>query len=215
VSAKRKKHSRLPVVIVGVCVVVVAGGAYALVRSFLSSPPGEPKKTVQEVHIIRPPPPPPDVPPPPPPPPEEEKVDVTEPEKPDPTPSNEPPPAQLGLDQEGGSGSDAFGLMAHKGGRDITAAGGSVYAWYGGVAQGELQSFLQDDPVLRKGAYEVPVQFWLRDDGSIVRFRLAQSSGNRERDKALEKRLAQFTRISQAPPAGTPWPMTLRVRNRG
>jgi periplasmic protein TonB len=215
VGGRRKKRNTTPIIVVGLCITGVAGGAVALVRSFLNSPPGQPKQVVQEIHLIRPPPPPPDVPPPPPPP--EEKVDVQEPQKqPDPTPSNEPPPSEhLGLDAEGGAGSDAFGLLGNKGGRDLVGSGGSAYVWYAGVLKNDILSLLQDDPAIRKGSYRVSVKLWLRNDGSVERFRLAQSTGDQARDRALEKKLSELTRISQAPPADTPEPITVEITTSG
>jgi protein TonB len=216
VNRHRRRRRYLPVVLMGCVVSLIGIGAFALVRSFLNGAPGAPQKVVQEIHIIRPPPPPPDLPPPPPPPPEE-KVDVPEPEKqPDPTPSNEPPPSeQLGLDAAGGAGSDAFGLVGNKGGRDLLGSGGSAYVWYAGVLKNDILNLLQDETSVRKGAYTASVKLWLRDDGTVEHFRLAQSSGDPQRDKQLEKKLAELTRISQAPPAGTPEPITVQITSRG
>jgi protein TonB len=199
-------------------VVSLAGvGALALVRGILSGAPGQQKKVVQEIHVIRPPPPPPDLPAPPPPPPEE-KVDIPDPQqRPDPTPSNDPPPSQqLGLDTEGGAGGDAFGLLGNKGGRGlIGGGGGSVYMWYAGVLKNDILSLLQDDPEIRKGSYRVSVKLWVRNDGTVERFRLAESTGDRARDKEFEKKLSELTRISQAPPADTPQPITVQITTHG
>jgi periplasmic protein TonB len=215
-SRRKKKNRYLPVVIVGLCVCVVGGGAVALVRSFLNGPAQAPKVAVEQIHLIRPPPPPPDLPPPPPPPPEE-KVNVPQPEKqPDPTPNNQPPPGEhLGLDAAGTAGGDAFGLMANPGGRDlIGGAGGSAYVWYAGILKNDILSLIQDDPTIRKGSYAVSVKLWLRGDGTVERFRLAQSTGDRQRDKELEKKLSELTHISQAPPADTPEPITVEITTR-
>ena len=184
-----------------------------MVRSFLNSAPAPNKPVVQEIHLIRPPPPPPDLPPPPPPP--EEKVDVHEP-KPDPTHSNEPPPGQqLGLDADGSAGGDAFGLLANKGGRDLLAAGGSAYVWYAGLLKDQILDQLNVDKLARQGAYSLMVRVWVRSDGSIDRVRIVQGSGNRERDSAIEAALARIPRLSQAPPADMPEPISLRIVSRG
>lgn len=216
-AARRKKKKRyLPAAIVALCVAAIGITMVVLVRNIISSPPSIPKQVVQQIHIIRPPPPPPDLPPPPPPPPEE-KVDIPQPQKqPDPTPSNEPPPSdQLGLDAQGGAGGDAFGLVGRPGGRDLLATGGNAVAWYAGVIKGDILSALQDDPDIRKGSYTVSVRLWVRDDGTVSRFSLLQSTGSRERDKALAHAFSQITRISQPPPAGTPEPITLEIQARG
>jgi protein TonB len=206
----------LPVILMGCAVMTLGVAAIALMRNFLHSTPLPPKQQIQEVHLIRPPPPPPDLPPPPPPPPEE-KVDVTEPQdKPDPTPSNEPPPSeQLGLDAEGSAGGDEFGLAAHKGGRDLLASGGSAYAWYAGLLKSEILGQLSSEKHARAGGYSVIVRIWVRNDGTIERVHIAQSSGNRERDQAIEAALSRISRLSQAPPADMPEPISVRIVSRG
>lgn len=193
---------------------VVGVGVILLVRHFLSGEAPQTKKVVQEIRVIRPPPPPPDTPPPPPPPPEE-KVDVHEPEpEPDPVPSNEPPPSeQLGLDAEGSGAGDGFGLAARKGGRDLLASGGSAYSWYAGLLKNEIQGKLQDEKKVRSGKYSIQVRVWVRQDGTIERVRFTQSSGDTARDKAIEQAIAG-SRISQAPPADMPQPISLRIASR-
>jgi protein TonB len=205
----------LPVILLGCAVMTLGVGAIALMRSFLHSTPLPPKQQVQQVQLIRPPPPPPDLPPPPPPPPEE-KVSVPDPqEKPDPTPSNEPPPSeQLGLDAEGSAGGDEFGLAAHKGGRDLLASGGDAYAWYGGLVKNEILDQLNSEKRAHSGAYKMIVDVWFRSDGSVDRVRILQSSGDRDRDQAIEQRLLRY-RMSQAPPAGMPEPFKLSFVSRG
>jgi periplasmic protein TonB len=215
VAPKRKKHPYLPMVLLGLCVSLIGVGTFGLMRSFLNSGTGAPKKVVQEIHLIRPPPPPPDVPPPPPPP--EEKVEVHEPEQqPDPTPSNEPPPSeQLGLDAEGTAGGDAFGLVGNKGGRDLLASGGSAFMWYAGLLKNEIQEQLSTEKQTRSGSYSVNLRVWVRDDGTIDRVRIVQGSGNPDRDRAIESALSRISRLSQAPPADMPQPINLRIVSHG
>lgn len=217
-AARRKKKRYLPVVVVGLCVITVGAGVYTLLRAFLNEPLGPPKQAIEQIHIIRQPPPPPPNQPPPPPPPPEQKIDIPQPKAPPaPTTADQPPPsAQLGLDTTGNAGSDAFGLLARQGGRDLLAgSGGNVYAWYAGVLKGDILNLLQDDPALRKGVYTASFRLWLRNDGTVTRIRLARSTGSQARDKELEKKLAEFTRSSQAPPAGTPEPITIRIVTHG
>jgi protein TonB len=211
-ATRRKRRSSLPIVLLAVSIALIGAGTAAMVRSFLNSAPAPSKPLVQEIHLIRPPPPPPDLPPPPPP---EEKVDVHEP-KPEQTPSNEPPPGQqLGLDADGSAGGDAFGLLANKGGRDLLATGGSAYVWYAGLLKDQILDQLNTDKLARQGAYSLMVRVWVRSDGSIDRVRIVQGSGNRERDSAIEAALARIPRLSQAPPADMPEPISLRIVSRG
>lgn len=210
----KNRTSRLTLVLACLAVSVVGVGALALVRGILSGAPPQTKKVVQEIHVIRPPPPPPDVPPPPPPPPEE-KVDVHEPEpEPDPTPSNDPPPSeQLGLDAEGSAGGDAFGLAAHKGGRDLLATGGSAYAWYGNQLSSKIREKLESELRSKGGSYDATIRVWQREDGSIERVRVVKSSGSREKDRAVETSLPQVT--MEPPPPGMPQPIQVHIVLRG
>jgi protein TonB len=214
-TTPRKRRRYLTLTVLGLSVTLIGAGTFALMRNFLKSPPGTPQKVVQEIRLIRPPPPPPDLPPPPPPP--EEKVDVQEPEqKPDPTPSNEPPPGeQLGLDAEGSAGGDAFGLVGNKGGRDLLGQGGSAYVWYAGLVKNQILEQLSAEKQARRGEFSMMVRVWVRNDGSIDRVRVVGSSGNRERDQAIEQALSRMGRLSQAPPADMPEPISLRIVSRG
>jgi len=211
--SQQSRRSKAPFIIIGLGIAAVGFGTVVLVRSFLSSDAPPPKKLVQEIKVIRPPPPE-DLPPPPPPPPEE-KVDVNDPPpEPDPVANNEPPPGDLGLDADGTAGSDAFGLLSRKGARDLLGSSGSAFAWYAGLLKGEILDELQRVKSARSGAYSVSVKVWVRADGSVERIRLAQSTGDRQRDQDIEEALAKIGRVSQGPPADMPQPVSLRIVSR-
>jgi len=191
-------------------------GMVTVIQGFMGGAKPQKKRVVQEVRLIRPPPPPPPEEKPPPPPPPEEKVDLPEPEaQPDPVQSDEPPPGeQLGIDAEGSAGGDGFGLVGRKGGRDLLASGGSAYAWYAGLLKNEILGELNALEEVRAGSYSIVVRLWVRPDGSIERVQVVQSSGNRERDRAIEAALSKIERLSQAPPADMPQPVSLRIVSR-
>jgi protein TonB len=214
VNGRAQKFRFVPLIALCLLVLLLGGGAIWLVRNFLAGAPPLQKKVAQEIHIIRPPPE--ALPPPPPPPPPDEKVDIPDPQpEPDPVQSNEPPPGeQLGLDAEGTAGGDGFGLAARKGGRDLLASGGSAFSWYAGLLKNEILDRLQEEQRARSGSYSVLVRVWVRHDGSIERISLAQSSGDKERDRAIESALARISRISQSPPADMPQPVSLRIVSR-
>ncbi len=215
-KAPKRKFRHFPVILFGILASILGVVAVSYMRGLLSGGAPPTKKVVQEIHVIRPPPPP-DTPPPPPPPPEE-KVDVSEPQdKPDPTPSNEPPPSEhLGLDAEGGAGGDEFGLVGNKGGRDLVGGGGgNAYTWYAGLLKSEILDSLQTESSVRAGGYTVIVRVWVRSDGTIDHVKIAQSSGDRQRDQMIEAALSRITRLSQAPPADMPEPISLRIVSRG
>ncbi len=211
--SKQEGKSVLPFVVIGGAIAAVTFGTVLAVRGFLNSEAPPPKKLVQEIKVIRPPPP--EELPPPPPPPPEEKVDLDEPQpEPDPVANNEPPPGDLGLDADGTAGSDGFGLLGRRGGRDLLGTGGSAFTWYAGLLKGEILDELQRVKSARSGAYSVSVKVWVRSDGSVERIRLAQSTGDRERDRDIESALARISRISQGPPADMPQPVSLRIVSR-
>jgi periplasmic protein TonB len=212
-APRRKKRRYVPIALLGLSVTLIGAGTFAMMRSFLNSPAGAPKQVIQEIHLMRPPPPPPDLPPPPPPPPEE-KVEVQQP-KPEPTQSNDPPPGQqLGLDADASSGGDAFGLLANKGGRDLLGHG-NAYVWYAGLLKDQILSQLNENSAARRGDYSLVVQVWVRSDGTIDRVHVAQGSGDRARDQAIEQTLSRMSRLNQAPPADMPEPINLRIVSRG
>jgi periplasmic protein TonB len=215
VNGRAQKYRFVPMAVLGVVVVLAGLGLFWLVKSIVDAKPPMPKKVVQEIRVIRPPPPPPDTPPPPPPPPEE-KVDLNEPEpEPEPVASNEPPPGeQLGLDAEGSGSGDGFGLVGRKGGRDLLASGGSAYTWYAGLLKSEILDRLQDEKKTRAGSYSALIRVWVKPDGTIERVGLAKSSGDRERDRAIEEAVTRLGRVSQAPPADMPQPISLRIVSR-
>ena len=150
------------------------------------------------------------------------KLTEPEPEKePEPAPeqSEEPAGEELGVDAEGGAGSDGFGLIGKKGGRGLLGgSGGSAILWYGGqVKRGleeELQKSLADSPA-SKASYSVQLQVWVNADGSVSRAELVNSSGKPEVDKAIRVSLAgiRFT-LPKPPPENMPQPLKVRVTSR-
>lgn len=212
-QSKGKRWRYLPMIVAGLVVTGATGAGIMLLRGFLATDAPPTKKIVQEIRLIRPPPPPPDVEPPPPPPPEEE-VKLQEPQ-PEPTPSDEPPPGEtLGVDAAGTGAGDGFGLVGRPGGRDLLASGGSAYSWYAGLIKTEILDRLGDEKNVRSGTYSVVVKLWVRQDGTVERFSLGGSSGNADRDRAIETALSRLTRLSQAPPANMPQPISLRIVSR-
>lgn len=213
-SQARPGKNYLPLLAAVVVISALVLGAVLWLRSFLGQQVEPPKQVVQEVRIVRPPPPPENEPPPPPPP--EEEVDVPDPQpEPDPVASNEPPPGdQLGVDAEGTGAGDGFGLVGKPGGRDLLATGGSVFAWYGGIVKDEILQRLTDDSTVRSGSYSVAVRIWVRHNGQIERASLIGTSGDKDRDRAIERVLAQMKQLPQPPPANMPQPINLKIVSR-
>ncbi len=170
------------------------------------------KNVVQQITMIRPPPPPPEPPPPPPEPEieeeiEEEVIEELEDAMPDEMDS-EPVGDNLGLDAEGGAGSDGFGLVGRKGGRGIVGGG------YAGLIQRELTDLLIEDKELRRREYLFILKVWVDKFGKIERYDLNQKTGEKKEKHLLENALAKLEKLSEAPPLELPQPITLRIRSQ-
>ncbi|MEJ0099941.1 MAG: TonB C-terminal domain-containing protein [Pseudomonadota bacterium] len=120
----------------------------------------------------------------------------------------------LGVDAAGSGAGDGFGLVGRPGGRDLLATGGSAFAWYAGLLKDELQNRLTGDKRIRSGSYSVVVRVWVRSDGVVEKANIQGSSGDADRDRVIESVLANLTRLTQAPPADMPQPISLRVVSR-
>lgn len=195
----------IALVFTGLVIAVVVYVAKAMLE------PVPPKRSVQTVTLI--------IPPPPPPMPEEkmpepeieEKVDL--PPEPPPVADNEPPAgSELGVDADGGTGSDGFGLVGKKGGRDLLSGG--PFAWYAGVLQSDLTNVLADNKRVRRGRYSVELKLWIAADGKIKRYELEESTGDPELDRSLKLALAGMERVREAPPEEMPQPVKLRITSR-
>jgi outer membrane biosynthesis protein TonB len=74
---------------------------------------------------------------------------------------------------------------------------------------------LSEDERIRKGNYKITVRVWLAADGRIERTQLADSTGNRDIDAAIEQSLERIGSLREGPPIEMPQPVTLRIVSRG
>ena len=198
---------------------IITGLIIWVVGGMLSAPVEPPKKTVQEIKVIRPPPPPPEVEPEPPPEPEiEEEVDIPEPEPealPD-VPDMEPPPGDLGLDAEGVAGGDAFGLAARKGGRSLIGSGdGDANLWYAGtIVKASVLDALTGIEGILITRYRVRLNLWVDSGGNLTRFKLLESTGDTEVDQKIKAAMANIKRFPELPPPNMPQPVKLVIEAR-
>jgi len=216
-----KKHlfiRYLPVAVGIVLVIAIGIGVYLLQDLF--GKPVQTKKRIQQITVIQPPPPP--LPPPeqkpPEPEPEPEKIEEPEPEPEleQPEANEEPPGEDLGLDADGGAGSDAFGLVGKKGGRGlIGGGGGNAMIWYGQQLQREISEGLQRtlSDKARGKRYSVIASVWVGSDGAISRAELSSGSGIAEVDEALRTALSALRLKLKAPPENMPQPVKIRIRS--
>ncbi|MEA3219096.1 MAG: hypothetical protein OZX49_00175 [Immundisolibacter sp.] len=179
----------------------------------------DPHERPQRITLISPPPP--QSPKPPPPEPQVETLpDMPVPEM----VTSEPLPEtagddRLGLDETAGAGSDSFGLAAKRGGQDWHAAAqgnageANPRATYGRLIEQHLRQLFDQDAELRRQAFSATVTLWLQSDGSILRFKINDGSGNRRTDERLLATLAT-ARSLPPPPPGVPLVVRLRVRVR-
>lgn len=207
--------------------VFLAGSGWGLFR-YLSQPSKAARPKAQQIAVLR------QQPPPPPPKPQEKpkepELKKEEVKLPDPTPEpkaadNEPPPAEnLGVDAQGGAGSDGFGLQGRPGGRDITTIGGTgngtglgraQFAFFTGLVQSHLQEALGRNKRLRASDYRATVRVWFADDGRVQRVELVDGTGDAEVDAVLRQTIADAAPLKQPPPRDLPQPVKLQVTSRG
>lgn len=205
-------------------IVLVLAGLAALIVTQMGKGSAGPKRQTVKIAVL------PDTPPPPPPPPKEEKKPEPKPEenKPqqqEPKPVEAPPePQQLKMEGAAGDGPSAFSAGSvnseYRGGEIGTGAGGTLgdrmaAMNYGNQARRELGTYLgRDDQLRRAGDYRVPLALWLNADGSVARWELQGSTGQREVDDLLRKAMDSFKGFRSPPPSNVSWPMRLQLNNR-
>jgi periplasmic protein TonB len=213
-SSPLKRH--LPKIIASGAIVLITLLAFLGIRSILSDQPGHVAPKMQTIKLIKPPPPPP--PPkieePPPEPNMQEKLDEPEPEEPAPDMADEPPPGeQLGVDAEGGAGSDSFGLIGNKGGRGLLSGAGDPEQQYGLEVQSDISDALSNDDVIARMTYSIVVKLWIRFDGHVQHFKLVKSTGDPEIDKRMEEIISKMPPFEK-PPASLRMPIRYRISSR-
>lgn len=206
--------------------VVLLGGIISFLTS--ESKPRRKAPVQQEVITITlPPPPPPPLPPPPPPlneppPPEEEEMMEQEAVEDDEPPPEEAPPEappsedlstgiagngpDMGLTR-GGSGNGKIGGTGKQG-------GGSRFGWYAAKVQSTIADALRRNSSTRKAVLNLQVRIWADADGRITRAQLVGTSGDPAVDAALKNQILTGLQLPQAPPAGMPMPINLRITAR-
>ena len=215
-SSKWKK--RLPGIL-GVAFVVAVGiGTSLFIKNFMEANKHAPEKKIQQITLVKPPP------PPPPPPkikkPPEQKIKQDEVDIPEPKPMDEippeadlPPPGDLGLDAEGGAGSDAFGLIGRKGGRGLLGGAGDPKIVYASKLQHKIEDALAQVDELRSFAYSVRVNVWLDVTGQVSKVVLVTSTGRKKIDKKLIATIKDIS-FSAAMPGDLQLPIKYRLSSR-
>ncbi|HUI66749.1 MAG TPA: TonB family protein [Nitrospirota bacterium] len=218
-------------ILIAVFVLLVGAGVY-IVKTFMSG--GEPRKkdTIATITLLKPP-----VIKEKPPEPEEvkeipKKEEIINPEMNEAqTPQNENPdntPAgdSLGVDAEGGAGSDNFGLVGKKGGRSLLAGGSgagslsllSKFTGYTQIVTTELRKkvmkHLDEEGGIPKGKLQAVVRVSVDMEGKVIDYRIIGSSGNTRMDEAIIDSLRSL-RISEPPPEGMPRTMNIRITSQG
>jgi TonB family protein len=233
---KKKKTPYQSWLVPGIIGLVFLAGIGFVVRVMLTDVGPRRKEQIQTVTLLKPPPPPEvkEKPPEPEVPKEAPKQTIETPsEAPQDQPQNQsddntPAGSDLGVDADGGAGSDGFGLVGKKGGRAITLGGGgggmnrlNLLAKYGRYVQkvqdeirAQVNRQLEQDGGIPKGKYHTLVKITLNSKGSVVTYKITGSSGQQKIDKAVREALAAM-RISEVPPDGMPSGMTIKITSQG
>jgi protein TonB len=133
---------------------------------------------------------------------------------------------RLGVDADGGPGSDAFGLAAKRGGRDITllgetSAGGGgrldpriAFAGYAAGLERALQEQLQRLPEVRAEEFSVVVRLWIARDGKVSRWEFARAGDRVRVESLLSRAFGSMPNLREPPPEAMPQPVVLRLMSR-
>ncbi len=142
-----------------------------------------------------------------------------------------PPGEELGVDSDGSGGSDAFGLMAKKGGRAlISGSSGSgsgigsgrgdnqtllrKYSWYTQILQDEIRTkvnrYIEGKKDIPDGKHKILLRVELDDSGKMTDYTIEGSSGNSQVDEAVKLSMTGF-KVSEAPPEGMPKIIKIKV----
>ena len=219
---KKNRSKRIILILSSVISLSLVTGGIILAKIILSDDSSKRKCQMHMITLVKPPPPP-KIEEKPPEPEVEKKEEIKEPEPDQPqevdnsTPDEAPPGDQLGLDSEGGIGSDGFGLVAKKGGRALIGSG-SQYAWYYQRVIDELQTvvnrLIRENGGIPDRKLKTEVRIIVDDYGNIVDFEIIQSSGNQTLDATVKEAIA-LTAINEPPPTGMPRAMKFRISPRG
>jgi TonB family protein len=127
----------------------------------------------------------------------------------------------LGLDEAGGSGSDAFGLAGKPGGIELLQTGGGGggnpsgrYLQFASQLESHIAKQLNQIPELRQTCYRVDIQVRVSATGSIEGVKIRKSTGDRALDAAIADALETLPPMSTLPPSDMPWPVGLAVTSR-
>jgi TonB family protein len=218
-------------VLIAVFVLLAGGGAY-IVKTVMSG--GEPRKkdAIATVTLLKPQPVIKEKPPEPEPVKEVPKEDIINPEvneaqaPQNDNQDNTPAGDRLGVDAEGGAGSDSFGLVGKKGGRSFLAGGPGIgkgsfltkFASYTQIVTTELRKKvmkrLDEEGGIPKGKLQAVVRVSVDMDGKVIDYRIIGSSGNNKMDEAIIDSLRSL-RISEPPPESMPRTMDIRIISQG
>ncbi|MBL0700670.1 MAG: TonB C-terminal domain-containing protein [Desulfosarcina sp.] len=211
---KKKSSPKIYLIIFCVAfILITVGGTIAMLKKLSNFEGHKVKRQIQMVKLLKPPPPPkikekfPE--------PEVKKEEMIEPEEippeevPEQASDDAPAGDELGLDAEGGTGSDGFGLAAKKGGRSIIGGGGAnsflrKYAWYTKILEDEISRLLVKTGQSFPGDLKTYVRIELNEDGRIGKYKIYGSSGDSNMDRAVQKALSLITCLKEPPPDGMP-----------
>ncbi len=151
----------------------------------------------------------------------EPEIEETPPEDNNPSEQDDAKPIDdlLGLDADGGGGTDGFGLKAKKGGRSII--GGNLsnqFGWYTTLVQQELNQLVREhmdrNGGIPEGNLKAMVKIRLNPDGRILAYTIVRPSGNKRMDEAVRMAL-KSAGISELPPSDMPLVLKFRITSQG
>jgi len=86
---------------------------------------------------------------------------------------------------------------------------------YANMLKGEMQRYLSKNNALKRRRYAIDISVWVSVGGGMERFELMGTTGDTDTDAAIKKAISELPGFTQAPPAGMPQPIRLRIITSG
>lgn len=213
----RKTHPwrrKLPMIAGVAFMVLFAGGAVWLIRSYMEGAVAPPKPKEIKITLVKPP----EPPKPPEKPPEPEKVEqhkeevkLNQPPPPDAPPPEAPPPgAGIPDGPPGGMATD----LARGSGKFIGGGNGTREAWYAQRISRHLEDFLRRSKRLQGVSFQVVAHVWFDPVGRVIRVSLGKGSGNSQTDSIVQQEIEGAPALRDPLPDDLQQPVRIRLAAR-
>lgn len=124
----------------------------------------------------------------------------------------------IGTNIQGNGPPDGFGLSGRGGGFLSGGGGGgprgSQFGWYAAKVVRAVGDALRQNSRTANAGFTVNVRIWADLAGRVTKVRLAESTGSKTVDAAIQNEVLANFQLPEAPPDGMPMPIVMRLSAR-